>query len=72
MEHDGLTCEYSQNRESPSPAFNTIPSKSDSRRELAGQGQKYSEMDETYVAAILPGKGKVAHQDVNCRTDLLE
>lgn len=48
----GLTCEHSQVRESPSPAFNTTPSKNDSGKELAGQGQKYSEMDESYVTPI--------------------
>lgn len=53
MEDSGLTCEYSQARESPSPAFNSTPSKNDSGKELAGQGPKYSEMDESYVMPVI-------------------
>lgn len=49
MKDGGLTCEYSQARETPSPAFNATPSKNDSGKELTRHGQKYSEMDESYV-----------------------
>lgn len=55
MEDDGLTCEYSQNRETPSPGFNITPSKSDSSKELTGQ--KYSEMDESYVVPSFRANG---------------